>query len=222
MITSLKNFFIPVKPSKQVVTLFLKYTAMIMAVVFVAIFMAQANALLRNPHAVIEVGFILNAFGKTLLAFHAWMFALAFAYLLIAFFVRSSLVNIFVWLALVIVLKNGWLFLSNAIDVLDAKFTIYEINLLQDPDKLDEHFNNFNQIAPSAQPFILEAIALNPFTPKRTLDKMLKVNDSLISGKLESIYYFQPNNAEGNSVKSLITKAKSKAKAKETDHHPGS
>lgn len=204
--SAVQSFFLPIKPSKQAVTVFLKYIAFVMAVVFMAIFMAKANALLRSPHANFDIGFIFDAFAQTLIAFHAWLFAIALAYIISVFTVRGAFLNVFVLVAFAIVLQNGWSFLSKVIDVADAKFTIYEINVLQDADKLDESFNTFNQVVPEAQPFILEAIALNPFTPARTLDKMIKVNEALIGNQLQSLYYFQPNNPRGSSVKSLIAK----------------
>lgn len=201
---ALKHFFYPIAFSRKSIKLFLKYFLIIIAIVFAAQFMVQANVLLRTVNPVITVGFIFIPFVATLSSIKVWCFAILLAYLLTVVAIKSPKLNFFVLIFLAITLRFVWVFTESFIEVMNTKMALYEINMLHDANMLNDKFNTYQTFPKASQPFILEAIALNPFTTEETLAKLAKVNESFVNDRLESLYYYQPNNIQGLSVKQLV------------------
>ncbi len=182
--------------------------AITMAIVFAAVFMAQANTILRSSSSTASVGFIFLPLVATLSALQVWYFAAALAYVITAFKIPSPKINLLFLLSLAIVLKCVGDFSAKVKDVMETKLEIYEINLLQSENAIQDKFNNYSNFSKESQPFILEAMALNPFTNSTTLDSIANINDPNLENGLGSVYYFQENNAKGFSVKRLVARHK--------------
>ena len=201
---ALKHFFYPIAFSRKSIKLFFKYFLIIMGIVFAAQFMVQANVLLRTVNPVVTVGFIFIPFVATVSSIKVWCFAIPLAYLLTVVAIKSPKLNLFVLIFLVITVRLVWGFSESFLEVMNTKMALYEINLLHDANMLNDKFNSYQTFPIASQPFILEAIALNPFTTEETLANLAKINESFVNDRLESLYYYQPNNDQGLSVKQLV------------------
>ncbi len=203
---NLKHFFLPMPLSAPVVKSILKYMFWFMAVVFAAHFMVQANTIMRSGSSTASIGFIFLPIEATISAARVWLFAFALGYFITALLLDSPKFNIFVFIFVFIILKGIFLFTSAALDVIKTKLTIYEINAIHGSNLIDNQLAQYTIYPKENQPFILEAIVLNPFTSSETLDQIAKINEPALEDKLESLYFFQPANSKGFSVKRLIAR----------------
>lgn len=202
----LKQFLLPLPFSGKVLKHLLKVMLFFMVVVFIADFMVQANAMLRSSSSTASVGFIFLPFLAVLTAFKAWVFAFALAYLITAFTFHAPKLNIFVLLCIGIIIQGVWQFSGDVLDVIKSKMVIYEINMLHDSTMLNDKFKEYPQFTKEVQPFVLEAIALNPYTSSETLDSIAKTKEVVFEKRLDSLFYFQPTNSKGFSVKRLVAR----------------
>ncbi|MGD9592417.1 MAG: hypothetical protein AB7V32_07850 [Candidatus Berkiella sp.] len=203
---ALKQFIFPNLIFKSTIKTYFKYLFFIMAFAFLANFMVQANAMLRSASVTPTIGFIFTPLITTVSSIQVWIFAVASAYVLGVIHAKSPKLNVFFLLCLIVTIRLIWVFGEQVMDVMNTKFAIYEINLLQKPDNIEEKFNAYQSFPRAYQAYILEAIALNPFTSQEILAKIAKIDGAIVESKLDSLFYYQVDNEKRMSVKTLVAR----------------
>ncbi|MBI2792664.1 MAG: hypothetical protein HYX61_11965 [Gammaproteobacteria bacterium] len=203
---SLKHFFLPVQPTAKALKTILYGMFAIMAFVFIAYFLIGIIAILRNSSLTASAHFVSLPYAAMVAALKTWLFALTVAYVFYVLISKNPKCNLIVILCLAFILKSVWFFSHQVIDFIQTKTAVYKINLLQNDKEIKNAFSSYQQYPEQEQKFILEAIALNPFTSEQTLAEIANLDEKTLHEKTGSIFFFQPSNSSNFAVMHLIAR----------------